>query len=581
MERPITHDILIESAKRLGIKKDTNHYALRHLLYTYFCAASGKTIGNYQTEHISDLFRNYFEETDAEKLANFIAEGLNTYPLDEINKVQEKLSIYSQTILKDAMLSFLDETELFNNFANLINSILDLYKTTETTINFADFNTSTSSLLKNYAKTKANYNFYGYFNYATEQEKALNRLKFFLLGENVKSFDNSNFFQSYENKYDRIFYYPDYNGYNFQRTINYGNFEYNRDKRAALEKEKWDQSNWINIIPIINSLKENGKAFLLMPKNTASSQVDAEIRKYLIQNGYIEAVIEFNQKIKTSNIQSILYVISFNNTMIKLIDGTNFDIQTEIEKIMYEISNSGSFSKTITPTDLDNKSCILPSNYLKKQNYNCRPIALKEYEPRCLRGFPGKTPEKKEITHIPGLRYLKYVSQADMDKSLINTNELAEIEYSDKHDRFIVSYPSKAIIISKMGPNFKIALAEPEEGKDLLINANCLILELKKKPEEETEDNENKYLDPYYLFGFLKSKKGENALRSIASGSTVPIIGQNDLMELEIPITTDKDLRNRIIKKVENMLTHLKATWEMLEESKKENKEISGIFENI
>lgn len=72
----------------------------------------------------------------------------------------------------------------------------------------------------------------------------------------------------------------------------------------------------------------------------------------------------------------------------------------------------------------------------------------------------------------------------------------------------------RALILSKNGTPFKIAVAKTRPGQTILANGNLYIIEI----DEEKAD-------PYFVKAFLESEKGAALLKSITVGATIPNIG--------------------------------------------------------
>lgn len=79
--------------------------------------------------------------------------------------------------------------------------------------------------------------------------------------------------------------------------------------------------------------------------------------------------------------------------------------------------------------------------------------------------------------------------------------------------------------MGKVGTPFKMAVVEPSEDYQILVNGNLYIIEL-----NELQAN------PYYVKAVLESEWGAKLLQQQSQGSVIPNISVEKLMALSIPL---------------------------------------------
>ena len=82
------------------------------------------------------------------------------------------------------------------------------------------------------------------------------------------------------------------------------------------------------------------------------------------------------------------------------------------------------------------------------------------------------------------------------------------VDVDASQDRYMLK--TGDVVISKVGPNFKIALVEVPEGQRILASGNLYVI----RPDPEV-------IEPLYLKGCLESPQGMKQLKRASSGSSV------------------------------------------------------------
>ena len=292
-------------------------------------------------------------------------------------------------------------------------------------------------------------------------------------------------------------------------------------------------SDWLFNASIVECLKDNGSGIAVMTNGSTWNTLDKPARKYFIENGYLEAVIALPEKMfENTSIPTTMIVISKNNDHTMLVDATkmcekgrrfNTFTDDQIEQIVFAVTNETSCSRYVSKAELiENDYVINPTRYLTEDIIIENGVPFDSIIKSITRGAPLKASELDELISENPTEY-QYLMLANIQHGQID----ADLPYikgiQDNQRKYCLK--NHALILSKNGLPFKVAVAEVQPGKTVLANGNLYIIEI-------DEDQ----ADPYYVKAFLESEKGTALLKSITVGATIPNIGIEALKKIQIPM---------------------------------------------
>ena len=234
-------------------------------------------------------------------------------------------------------------------------------------------------------------------------------------------------------------------------------------KNASLE--------WLMNILSINQLKDDGKAVCLVERNILFDIENADIRKYFIENGYIESIIFLPKNILIPYPSTlVLIVFSKGNKKIRFIDAYNFGKLEKIKEQDINIltDNDGDKIIDLINKEDDGKACISKEieNY-SEENYSLivvknielfieileeskKGVKLKELTDRIIKGSQAieefRTDEKTQNI---------YLSISDINDGLIDFENIETYlkEIPENQEKFCLKitlfcYPSIGVHLS-------------------------------------------------------------------------------------------------------------------------------------
>ena len=403
----------------------------------------------------------------------------------------------------------------------------------------------TGNFLTYYAKKQPSY-YYSGIEIST-RSNLVAQLRLNILNVKNELFNNNVFDYNTNKKYDKIFCnYPlgvklDDHAVNYLNNIN------NRINYIYTNKTS---SSWAFINIVINSLKDTGKAIVVMNNAVLYSlkNSDVEFRKLLVSGGYIESVISLPEKLfANTSIPVTLLVLSNNNDKIKFINAEKM-IQNNklinsakllnIEEILNEYANisDSSYTKIIDNKELVNENFNLHvQNYMGIENLEIKfPRILNEL---CFDVYRGYQISANDINlnsePQEGLLEHKIVNIVNIIDGIIENN-LTKIYLEDgKLNKYLLK--NKDLLVTLKGAITRFSVVELKENERLIPSGNFTVLRL-----------DTSIVNPYYLKMFFESTKGNAIINSIKSGGSLPSINISQLKDIKVPVPPIEE-QNKIV----------------------------------
>lgn len=344
---------------------------------------------------------------------------------------------------------------------------------------------------------------------------------------------------------------------------------------------------WIFHILLINQLKEKGKGISLVKTNILYEPKNKNIRKYFVENGYIESIIYLPKNMLIDYpFPLALIVFSKENKKIKFIDAykfckmekfkiefidnyfknpkiteieeqnINIIIDTNVEKIMDLINNKKnikeSFSKKIEDIVKKDYNLVVTENFeilvdIFKKFKN--EIKFKDTIKNIVRGSQKTISKFKSEEETPYI----YLSLSDINDGLIEFENIENYlkEIPKNQEKFFIK--NNSILLSKYGSSPKLAIAQIPDDKKVIPSGNFIIIEV---------DEEK--LNPWYLMSYFSSGFGSEKLKETYTEAKNDTISIRKLENIEIPVPPIKEQEKiakeyrESLKKIEEMKKKLK-----------------------
>lgn len=303
---------------------------------------------------------------------------------------------------------------------------------------------------------------------------------------------------------------------------------------------------WAFAIKAIESLKDEGKAIVLMSQRALINSIDTEIRKYFIENGFIEAIISLPERIFfETGIKTSLVVLSRDNSKIRLVDATdNFTsdrfINTlddkNIKDILDKLEKDNDKSTEISIDKFQNfRYQLEPDRFLNVIEAK-NAVELGKFAESINRGLHLSRKQLEEIT-VEYETNTRFINLKDIDDGQISdTISYIDRKLIDNEKVFKNPLRNGDLLLSRTGSPLKIAIVENVKDEKIYYSENLYCIRFDQKK-----------INPYYVKAFFESIEGQKVLQSISLGTAIPMISLRDLKNIKIPYI-DLEKQNKFVK---------------------------------
>ena len=346
------------------------------------------------------------------------------------------------------------------------------------------------------------------------------------------------------------------NDFNFQNEI--------------LEKTSLE---WLFNLLTINHLKDDGRALSVVKINTLSNPKNKNIRKYFIENGYIESIILLPENLlKDSSVSLALIVFSKGNKKIRFVDASNFytkerrkkgDRLNPTKKILEE-NNIRDILKFLNSDDNSEISISKGIEEFSENDYNLDVIENIEVIPEfenskkikelidkkiikdIIRGSQISLDELKDLRSYEETPYI-YLTLSNINDGFIEYENIEDYlkKIPEKQEKFCIK--NNTFLISKIGnPPYKFVVAQIPENKKIIASGNFAIIEVNEKK-----------LNPWYLAAFFMTDIGVKVLKKAYIGVNFSSLSIKKLEDIAIPVPSIEE-QNRIAQRYIDAITEIK-----------------------
>lgn len=333
-------------------------------------------------------------------------------------------------------------------------------------------------------------------------------------------------------------------GYAFSKNSIEPDFRNSIEKRFP-ELLRGTSSDWLFNYSLLERLSDNGKAVSVVSLGSLWNTLDSNARITFAKMGYIESIILLPAKLySTTNVAVALIVFNKSRSSgnIKFVDASqefekgrrqNFLSEKNISNILTALENKTEISRYVQHEEIVKENfSFSPTLYIKQKNTIQNGIPFKDIILNITRGASCTADDlDKMSSNLP--TDFQYLLLSSIKNGTIDYNLPYLKEIPPKMEKYCVK--TGALILSKNGYPFKVAVAEVPEGRKILASGNLFVIQL------DTDK-----VNPYYVKAYLSSNEGIAALKSIVVGATIPNIGVAQLNTLPIPML-EKEKQDEIV----------------------------------
>ena len=299
--------------------------------------------------------------------------------------------------------------------------------------------------------------------------------------------------------------------------------------KLNVHESKFTDGEWHEILFNFNLLERSGKMVTLVTNSTLANNLNVLLRQALIENGYVECIIELPDRL-LGNIGIELYavVLSYGNKGVKFLDASQAYIEQrrrkdiDVATVLEDLANPEICRFESIESIAREGYNLLPKRYTLKTNI-IDGIPLGEI---CdiSRGLVISSKELDDfVTDVDtGVRYL-YTKDADGDAVDYSQSPFIDVE---KLKRKFKLLDSDTWLFGRTSP-FRSNMLYIEGNDKLIANGNQFSITILPK-------YKNQYLLPYLAL-YFNSKAGREQIERFAVGQLIKSLSLKDLKTLQIP----------------------------------------------
>lgn len=307
-------------------------------------------------------------------------------------------------------------------------------------------------------------------------------------------------------------------------------------------------NDWINILKLVQNEKFE-RGIFIVTSGLLFKDMDKSIKKYLIQKGLIEGIIEMPSNLfRGTTIATNILVLSKNNTKIKMVDASelyenrrpvNIIDDNNLNLILKSYTDIKDNSKIVSVEEIENNNYnLLPRRYTNKDLDLEKFVYLKDVA-NIKRGYANFKQKEINSRLSEEETNIKLLNAKDIndDFEIGKLSSLKNIEL--KEEVYCANYED---ILVARGGTYKSILLNKNFNEKLIVNGTMYIITCDK----------NK-INPYYLQMYMSSEHCLKQIESLNAGTSIQFISIKQLGELKIP-KVSKRTEEEIAGKYKNIL---------------------------
>lgn len=315
------------------------------------------------------------------------------------------------------------------------------------------------------------------------------------------------------------------------------------------DDNKFDNFNdWANILKLI-STKKLEKAVFILPSGLLFNERDKKIRKYLLENNFIEGIISLPSKILPgTSISTNILILSQDNKYVKMVDASNLYKKdrmvntienNHLEQILMAYQNETEISTKVSLQNFEeNNYSLIPKRYTS-EDLNPENYVYLEDVAKIKRGHANlkQADLDERISEFP--TEIKIITAGDIDENFNFSNLKSLKNIEDSEDVYCVK---DGEILFARGGTYKSLLVRNSGENKIIVNGTLYIITC----------NEEK-INPYFLQMYLASEHCMRQIETLNEGTVINFMSIKKLGELKIP-KLNKDLETEIADKYKTIL---------------------------
>lgn len=463
-------------------------------------------------EYINKQINNYSFSNYEKNLVNqSLMDLLNVFKKNPkiYKKLIELINGHDRQVILDSVRQNYDET---NDLSNLISELVNKLLSTKKNGRILNINCGKGNFLVDAIDYNDNVKVS-----AIDQEKnnqLITNIRLYLMNCEFDIFDNLEVHNDKLIGYDSIFC-------TINKDIKKDDYIYNLiddslNKKSGLER-------YIDIV--IKQLNPNGRAVIILPSSLLLKSDEQTYREYLINNEFVEGIIELPEKILFKrNIQFSMIVLKRNSKLVKLIESKSFD-NSSVDQIYNQYINGDTY---IDRVDMSKKQySFLLSSYLHNSNTNIENGNKLVDIVKIFRGLRTKKDSSDSFNEK-----CKIIQIGNMNEEVIDINSLSEVNYLNNMEKYLLK--NKDILLTSKGSKFQCSIIQSVDKQKIIASENLFVI---RAIDEK--------INPYYLLEYLNSNIAKQSIFDSHLKTNKISISINEIQNMSISLKS-KEIQDEI-----------------------------------
>lgn len=378
-------------------------------------------------------------------------------------------------------------------------------------------------------------------------------------------------------KFDRVFCeYPW--GTRYERPLQTLSCE--NWKPLSVKDLKRSMLSWLFIAKALSLTANDGITVVHANDGALFSTYESDIRKEAVEKGLLKAVIKLPANMmRWTGIPSSLLVFGRGNKEVRFIDASKLGDYDEAKRIVLSIEDINKILMAVDGTKNNEFAASVPVDEIIARGSILLPSAYLNPEERNVQIRDGKTIEElgTEIIRsvVSNSRYL--TKEAVSEYRVLSSSDIADgrvdvssLPYLTKEGVSEISGKALAsvlidgdVVMTNKSTVIKTAVVETN-GEKILLFGSLYGLRIKRE-----------IMNPEYLCAFINSAVGQNALRTIQTGTVISMITVANLNTFVVPCPP--------MAEQDRFAENIAVTLEMIQDAKsriaKLQKQLAGSFD--
>lgn len=289
------------------------------------------------------------------------------------------------------------------------------------------------------------------------------------------------------------------------------------------------ESSLMMTLKALEKMNDNGRLVVLLPLGSLFRTTSRGARKYLVDNRFIEGIINIPTGVLYgTGVSTAIVVFKKNSNTIKVVDASKYSkenkltrlVELDTDSILNEYNNGAKIADI--ERIVENDYNLTPSNYL---GVDVKTIKINHPEKisniaEIIRGSQYTISKFKDVISEKPTNY-QILTSSDIQDNSVDYDALNYIEDDSSLDKFALQ--ENDMVVTSKSTKVKLFVARNIPNRKIIVTGGMFIV--RTNPEK---------MNTTYLMNFLDSNTGRQLLASVTKGAVIKTISLGDFVNLRV-----------------------------------------------